>query len=56
MTIKKVKIYIALEADTEEYPISADEQLEDDLKDQIESFIYDVGGLHLNKIKLLIGD
>jgi len=56
MAIRKTKIYITLEVDTEEYPVPADEQLVDDIQDQFESFVYDVDGFHLNKIKILIGD
>ncbi len=56
MSIRKVKVYITLEVDTEDYPTSVDEQLQDDIQDQIESFIYDVDGFHLNKIKLLVGE
>lgn len=56
MAIRKAKIYIILEVDTEDYPTPVDEQLEDEMQDQLESFIYDVDGFHLNKIKILIGD
>tara|TARA_E500000331_G_scaffold215631_1_gene206765 strand:- start:268 stop:438 length:171 start_codon:yes stop_codon:yes gene_type:complete len=56
MAIRKAKIYITLEVDTEEYPAPVDEQLSDDIRDQIESFIYDVDGFHLNNIKILVGD
>jgi len=56
MAIRKAKIYITLEVDTEEYPVPVDEQLEDDIRDQMESFIYDVDGFHLNNIKILVGE
>ena len=56
MAIRKAKIYITLNVDTEEYPVPADEQLGDDIQDQIESFIYDIDGLDLNQIKILVGD
>jgi|TARA_E500000081_G_scaffold68580_1_gene70698 hypothetical protein len=56
MAIRKAKIYITLEVDTEDYPTPVDEQLEKDVQDQIEAFIYDVDGFHLNKIKVLMGD
>ena len=56
MAIRKAKIYITLEVDTEEYPTPADGQLQDDISDQLESFIYDVDGLHLNNIKILVGE
>ena len=52
MAIKKAKIYITLNVDTEEYPVPVDEQLGDDIQDQIESFIYDIDGLDLNQIKI----
>ena len=38
---------------TEEYPIPADDQVEDEIQDQIESFIYDIDGLNLNQIKVI---
>lgn len=56
MSIRKAKVYITIDVDTEEYPIPADEQVEDEIQDQIESFIYDIDGLNLNQIKILIGD
>ena len=56
MAIKKAKIYITFNVDTEEYPVPADEQLGDDIQDQIESFIYDIDGLDLNNIKILVGE
>jgi len=56
MAIRKAKIYITLGIDTEEYPVPSDDKLEDDVRDQIESFIYDIDGLHLNQIKIIIGE
>ena len=56
MSIRKAKVYITIDVDTEEYPIPADEQVEDEIQGQIESFIYDIDGLNLNQIKILIGD
>ena len=56
MAIKKAKIYITLNVDTEEYPVPVDEQIGDDIQDQIESFIYDIDGLDLNNIKILVGE
>jgi hypothetical protein len=56
MAIRKTKIYITLEVDTEEYPTPVDEQLQNDVRDQFESFVYDIDGFHLNQIKILIGD
>ena len=56
MAIRKAKVYITLEVDTEEYPTPVDEQLVDEVKDQFESFVYDIDGFHLNQIKILIGD
>ena len=50
MAIKKAKIYITLNVDTEEYPVPADEQLGDDIQDQMESFIYDIDGLDLESL------
>ena len=56
MAIRKAKIYITLEVDTEEYPTPADGKLEDDIRDQLEPFIYDVDGFHLSNIKILVGE
>ena len=56
MSIRKAKVYITIDVDTEEYPIPADDQVEDEIQDQIESFIYDIDGLNLNQIKVIIGD
>ena len=54
--LRKVKVYIVVDVDTEEYPIPVDEQLEDDLKEQFEAHVYDIDGLILNHIKVLVGD
>ena len=56
MAIRKTKIYITLEVDTEEYPTPVDEQLQDDVRDQFESFVYAIDGFHLNNVKILVGD
>ena len=56
MSIKKEKVYVSMALDTVEYQLPVDEKVEDEIKEQFESHIYDMDGVILNHIKVLVGE
>jgi len=50
----RVKVYITLDIDPEEYPISADENVGQDIQDSIEEYFYDVEGADIRNIKTIM--
>tara|TARA_R100001510_G_C7587462_1_gene158272 strand:+ start:123 stop:281 length:159 start_codon:yes stop_codon:yes gene_type:complete len=47
----RVRINLLLEVDGEEYPIPADGMVEEEIEQNIEDCIYDIGGLKIKSIK-----
>tara|TARA_R100001129_G_scaffold182928_1_gene164345 strand:- start:119 stop:280 length:162 start_codon:yes stop_codon:yes gene_type:complete len=47
----KVKIFITVNVDEEEYQIPADEDVGSELEDSIKDHLYDVGGIKIINIK-----
>lgn len=48
-----VKVYLTLELDEDEYPIPVDGLIEEEIKDALQEFIYDVDGMSIKTIKVL---
>ena len=51
INVMKVKIFITVNVDEEEYQIPADEDVGSELEDSIKDHLYDVGGIKIINIK-----
>jgi hypothetical protein len=49
----RVKVYITIDIDPEEYPIPADEDVGTEIEDGIKEYLYDVEGAEIRNIKTL---
>ena len=49
----KVKVFLTIEIDPEEYPIPADEDVGAEIEDGIREYFYDVEGAHIKHMKTL---
>ncbi len=47
----KVKVYLTLEVDEEEYQLPADENPSEEIREVIRDIIYDIDGINLKYIK-----
>ncbi len=47
----RVKIYITIEVDPEEYPVPADENVAEEIEDGIREYFYDIEGAKIRNIK-----
>tara|TARA_A100000172_G_scaffold23559_1_gene13701 strand:- start:544 stop:702 length:159 start_codon:yes stop_codon:yes gene_type:complete len=50
----KVKIYLTIDIDPEEYPIPADENVGQDIQDSLEEYFYDIDGADIRHIKTIM--
>lgn len=49
----RVRIYITIDVDPEEYPVPADEDVGTELEDGIREYFYDIDGAEIRNIKTL---
>jgi|TARA_S200002703_G_scaffold54085_1_gene46731 hypothetical protein len=49
----RVRVYINIDIDPEEYPIPADEDVGTEIEDGIKEYFYDVEGAEIRNIKTL---
>ena len=49
----KVKLFITIEIDEEEYPIPADGQVGEELEDGMREYFYDIDGAEIRTMKTL---
>jgi len=49
----RVKVYITIDIDPEEYPVPADENVAEEIEDGIREYFYDVEGTKIRNIKTL---
>jgi hypothetical protein len=49
----KVKVFLTLEIDPEEYPIPADGDVGTEIEDGIREYVYDIDGADIKHIKTL---
>ena len=47
----KVKMYITIEIDDEEYPVPADGRVGDGLEESIQEYFYDIDGANIKNIR-----
>ena len=50
----RVKIYIVLDVDKEDYPIPSDGMVDEEIEHAFEEFIYDIDGIKLKSIKTIM--
>jgi|TARA_A100001391_G_C4950828_1_gene247130 hypothetical protein len=49
----RVKIFLTLDVDPEEYPVPADENVAEELEESIQEYLYDVEGIKIRNIKTM---
>jgi len=49
----RVKVYMTLAVDPEEYPMPADQNVDIEIEDAIEEYFYDVDGVDIKSIKTI---
>ena len=49
----RVKVYITINIDPEEYPIPADGNVAEEIEEGIKEYFYDVGGTDIRNIKTI---
>ena len=49
----KVKMYITIEIDDEEYPVPADGRVGDELEEGIQEYFYDIDGATIKNIRTI---
>ena len=54
-TTMRVRIYITVDVDPEEYPVPADEDVGTELEDGIREYFYDIDGAEIRNMKTLTG-
>ena len=50
----RVKIYIVLDIDKDDYPIPSDGMVDEEIEHAFEEFIYDIDGIKLKSIKTIM--
>ena len=48
-----VKVFLTLKLDEDEYPIPVDGFVDEEIKDALQEFIYDVDGMKIKTIKII---
>ena len=48
----KVKIYVSLEIDPEEYIVPSDGMVTDEIEDSMQDLIHDIGGVSIKNIRI----
>jgi|TARA_R100000482_G_scaffold85507_1_gene34275 hypothetical protein len=49
----RVKMYITIDIDPEEYPVPADENVGQDIQDSLEEYFYEIDGAEIRHIKTI---
>ncbi len=49
----RVKVFITIDIDTEEYPVPADGRVGDEIEDGIQEYFYDIEGANIRTIKTI---
>ena len=49
----RVKVFITIDIDPEEYPVPADENVAEEIEDSLREYFYDIEGTHIRNLKTL---
>jgi len=49
----RVKMFITIEVDEEEYPVPADGQVGEELEESIQEYFYDIDGANIRNIRTI---
>jgi|TARA_A100000171_G_C2043568_1_gene101661 hypothetical protein len=49
----RVKIFLTVDVDPEEYPVPADENVAEELEESIQEYLYDIEGIKIRNIKTM---
>jgi hypothetical protein len=49
----RVKVFITIDIDPEEYPVPADENVAEEIEDSLREYFYDIEGTKIRNIKTL---
>tara|TARA_R100000388_G_C7226910_1_gene152277 strand:+ start:1092 stop:1250 length:159 start_codon:yes stop_codon:yes gene_type:complete len=49
----RVKVYLTIDVDPEEYPVPADENVAEEIEEGIREYFYDVDGTKIKNIKTI---
>jgi hypothetical protein len=49
----KVKVYLTIDIDPEEYPVPADEDVGTEIEDSIREYFYDIDGANIRHMKTI---
>ena len=50
----KVKVYLSLSLDEEDYPIPVDGFVDQEIREALHEFIYDIDGMKIETIRVLV--
>jgi hypothetical protein len=49
----RVKVFMTLDVDPEEYPVPLDNDVATEIEDAFEEYLYDIGGVRIKSMKVL---
>ena len=52
----QIKVFLTLEIDEDEYPVPVDGQIDEEITETLQEFVYDIDGMKIKTIKILTGD
>jgi len=52
-TMIRVKMFLTLDVDPEDYPVPADENVAEELEESVEEYLYDIEGITIRNIRTI---
>jgi len=49
----RVKMFLTLDVDPEEYPVPADENVSEELEESLQEYLYDIEGINIRNIRTI---
>ncbi len=49
----KIKVFLSLELDEEEYPVPVDGFVDEEIREALHEFIYDIDGMQIETIRII---
>jgi len=53
ITMMRVKVFLTLDIDPDEYPVPADERVGEEIEESIREYFYDVDGANIKNIRTI---